>query len=321
VSRCRSPITVSGKDAGPRSPRVQLVAAARPDRRPSNSKPPSPARSPSTPGSNSPAETGNARWYAAAASWESQSTWKLSAALDAGVLAVVIVCIGLIQIVSWFMRPSADQPDGKPLAAVSSVQAASNPPAGALVETLRPAVAETDSAAQSLQTPQAQTQAQERPAPQIWDRANALGPNDLDAIRERQREAQERNQVAIHVATIDRMVDYPEYNKGTIESFARGWYEAKCPEPWGVLVLVAVEDREARIHFDEKWGKRADAYALRVMQDQMVPRFKLRNYGSSSSYDYSPSSFFSSSSSGSSSSGGWNGGGGGGGGGGASGSW
>jgi uncharacterized protein len=141
---------------------------------------------------------------------------------------------------------------------------------------------ETDSAAQSRQTPQAQppqAQAPERPAPQIWDQANALGPNDLDAIRERQREAQERNQVAIHVATIDRMVDYPEYNKGTIESFARGWYETKCPEPWGVLVLVAVEDREARIHFDENWGKRADAYALRVMQDQMVPRFKLRNYG------------------------------------------
>jgi uncharacterized protein len=83
----------------------------------------------------------------------------------------------------------------------------------------------------------------------------------------------------IAVATIATVRDYGEYS---IDALGRRWFDAwrigTTDVPGGsnagMLLLVAVRDRRARIELGGDWGADWDAEARHVMDDVILPRFR-----------------------------------------------
>ena len=86
------------------------------------------------------------------------------------------------------------------------------------------------------------------------------------------------------VVTIVRMSDYVQH-PGSIESFGEQWFNkwrlgmATEEENAGILIIVSLEDRKARIELGASWGRAWDKEADHIMQTAMVPRFKQGDYG------------------------------------------
>lgn len=79
------------------------------------------------------------------------------------------------------------------------------------------------------------------------------------------------------VVTINSIRDYPG-GGNTIEEFATGLFNkygiGNLPENKGVLLLVAREDRKARIELGAGYGRSRDADAAGIMDGIIIPRFK-----------------------------------------------
>lgn len=88
--------------------------------------------------------------------------------------------------------------------------------------------------------------------------------------------------VEIAVLTISSIKDYPGTSNGTIESFATGvfdrWGVGNLPKNDGVLLVVALRDRKARIELGAGYGNLRDGDARRIMDGKIIPRFKSGNY-------------------------------------------
>lgn len=77
-----------------------------------------------------------------------------------------------------------------------------------------------------------------------------------------------------------------DYGEKSIETLARRWFDTwnigtlglQRGANQGMLLLVAVRDRKARIELGADWGHDFDAHAKRVMDQQIVPRFKAGDY-------------------------------------------
>jgi len=118
----------------------------------------------------------------------------------------------------------------------------------------------------------------------IHDYAGLLDQTTMQRIGEAQKQAFEQHNTPIIVVTINRMADYR--HSGSIESLAAEWFNAwqigtqnrEGGANRGVLILVSVGDRKARIELGGDWGRDWDAYCQRVMDHDMVPNFRQGDY-------------------------------------------
>ncbi len=119
----------------------------------------------------------------------------------------------------------------------------------------------------------------------IYDAAHLLRPADREAIQRIQRDAFAFHDTPIVVVTIRSISDY---SSGTsIEDLAAMWFNH-----WGIgkrlrngqlanrgiLLLVAVYDRQARIELGGDWGFGWDRHAQSIMNETIVAHFKEGDY-------------------------------------------
>lgn len=107
--------------------------------------------------------------------------------------------------------------------------------------------------------------------------------NLLSAAQEKQLEdwiyaCEEENGFEMAVVTIGSIKDYPGTDNGSVEAFATGLFDTygigNMPKNDGVLLLVAVKDREARIELGDGYASARDQDAERIMQSVIVPQFR-----------------------------------------------
>ena len=125
------------------------------------------------------------------------------------------------------------------------------------------------------------------PAPRwesyTWDDAGLIGSADESRLHGLQLDALNRYNSPLVVVTIGSM---SEYGESSIETLARRWFDQwnigtlglERGANQGMLLLVAVQDRRARIELGADWGHGWDAHAKTIMDDEIVPRFKKGDY-------------------------------------------
>lgn len=121
----------------------------------------------------------------------------------------------------------------------------------------------------------------------VQDYAGVLSADDYERMGELQKEAFRANDTPVVVVTIHRMATYGG-GGSSIEGFAEAlfnhWEIGKRGEDGelidrGILVLMSVGDREARIELGTEWGRDWDDHCARIMDKRMVPEFAGEDYG------------------------------------------
>ena len=116
----------------------------------------------------------------------------------------------------------------------------------------------------------------------VQDYADVITPEVEARVGAFQKECFEQFNTPIVVVTIRSMGEYGGQGD-SIERFARAWFNRggigkAGPDGrlynQGVLVLVSVGDRKARIELGADWGRRWDRHCEQIMSGLMVPEFK-----------------------------------------------
>ncbi len=114
----------------------------------------------------------------------------------------------------------------------------------------------------------------------ITDGASLIGDSDDEEIREIADSLLTDTAVPIIVVTIQSLAEYNAYDG--IESYARDlfdeWGIGLAEWNHGILLLVSVEDRKARIELGADWGRRKDGDTDYIMDTLIVPAFKRGDY-------------------------------------------
>ena len=119
------------------------------------------------------------------------------------------------------------------------------------------------------------------------DRASVLDEEAVETLESIQDHALREHDTPIVVVTIDARGSYGGEGH-PIEALAQAWFDhweigiqrlGQGLINQGILVLLSVEDREARIELGADWGRGWDGHATRVMNEAMVPRFEEGRYG------------------------------------------
>ncbi len=112
----------------------------------------------------------------------------------------------------------------------------------------------------------------------ITDPAGVLTPAQQEEFERFLWFAEASSGVEIAVLIIDSMHDYPEADAASIEEFARGvfnaWGIGNMPANDGVLLVVAISDRRARIELGAGYGSLRNGDAQRIMDGAIIPNFK-----------------------------------------------
>jgi uncharacterized membrane protein YgcG len=123
------------------------------------------------------------------------------------------------------------------------------------------------------------------PAPDegyVTDIANLLTDEQEKQIEDWLYACEKENGFEIAVVTIGTIKDYPGTDNSSVETFAAGLFNqygvGNMPKNDGVLLLVAVKDREARIELGDGFGSDRDKDAERIMQTVIVPEFRNGRY-------------------------------------------
>jgi len=123
------------------------------------------------------------------------------------------------------------------------------------------------------------------PAPDagyVTDTADLLTLDEEERIEQWLWQTESRTGVEIIVVTIASIRDYPGAPASSIEAFAKGLFDkygiGNMPENNGVLLLVAVRDRKARIELGAGYGRSRDADALAIMNKEILPSFRQEDY-------------------------------------------
>ena len=116
----------------------------------------------------------------------------------------------------------------------------------------------------------------------VRDLADLVSESDEQAIREQCDKLLTERAIPLLVVTIPSMAAHG--GEGLrIETFATLLFDQwgiGMPElndqPWnrGILLLVSVNDRKARIELGAGWGREKDAVSQRIMDEQIISRFK-----------------------------------------------
>ena len=118
--------------------------------------------------------------------------------------------------------------------------------------------------------------------PHVNDYAEVLDANDAATLRSLLGEFQTETGVQAVVLTVNSVQDYGT-GDSTIESFATNlfntWGIGDRTRNDGILMLVAVGDREMRIELGMGYDSSYDAVAQSIIDQQMLPYFRDGNYG------------------------------------------
>ncbi|MGD2272476.1 MAG: TPM domain-containing protein [Desulfobacterales bacterium] len=116
----------------------------------------------------------------------------------------------------------------------------------------------------------------------VSDHARLLGVDAEEKIEQWLWQTESKTGVEIIVVTIDSINDYPGTPNRHIGQFASALFDAygigNLPANDGVLLLVAVKDRKAKIELGAGYGRRRDSDARRIMSQVIVPQFKKTDY-------------------------------------------
>lgn len=116
----------------------------------------------------------------------------------------------------------------------------------------------------------------------VTDLAGVLSEKEEERIEQWLIRVEQRSKSEIIVVTIDSIQNYPGTNNSSIETFATGlfntWKIGNKAQNNGILLLVAVKDRKARIELGAGFSGSGDAVAAGIMNDTIVPQFRKGNY-------------------------------------------
>lgn len=111
----------------------------------------------------------------------------------------------------------------------------------------------------------------------VNDFAGVLKPQDRNSIEARFKQLEFQTGIEAVVVTVDSISDYGTAD-ASVETFAtnlfntRGIGHRKANN--GVLFLIAVRDRKARIELGGTYGHRYDERMKKILDEVVVPRFK-----------------------------------------------
>ncbi len=117
----------------------------------------------------------------------------------------------------------------------------------------------------------------------LLDAAGLITPGDEAQVRAAQRAALNQSNSPIVVVTVSSASDYGEPN---IDALATRWFNTwgigtlglQGGANQGILLLVGVQDRHARIELGGDWGHDWDAHAQQIMNGTIVPKFKAGDF-------------------------------------------
>ncbi len=116
----------------------------------------------------------------------------------------------------------------------------------------------------------------------VTDLASVLSPAQEERIEQWLMRVEKQTGVEIAVVTVQRLNDYPGTPNTDIERFATGlfnrWGIGNLPDNNGVLLLVSIGDRKARIELGAGYGRSRDGDAAAIMDGTIIPRFRKGNY-------------------------------------------
>ena len=114
----------------------------------------------------------------------------------------------------------------------------------------------------------------------VNDFAELLDEDTEARIETQLKDLRSRNGIEMTVVTISSRAAYDP--SPSIESFAtkmfNGWGIGNASRNDGILVLVAVNDREMRLELGSGFGREWDAYAEEVVDDAFLPFFREDRY-------------------------------------------
>jgi uncharacterized membrane protein YgcG len=121
----------------------------------------------------------------------------------------------------------------------------------------------------------------------VHDKSGLLMPAPLEMRRRvfrAQKVAFEDHRTPIILVTIHHMAAFG-YEEEEIQPFAEQWFnewdigtEKTTGENRGILFLISVQDRKARIELGKDWGRRWDGHCQRIMNRVILPHFRNDNY-------------------------------------------
>ena len=116
----------------------------------------------------------------------------------------------------------------------------------------------------------------------ITDLANLLTDEQQEQLERLLLEKEKKTGVEIVVVTINSIKDFPGTSNRTIEEFATALFDTygigNMPKNDGVLLLVAVKDRKARIELGAGYGHKRDSDSSRIMNKKIIPSFRKDRY-------------------------------------------
>jgi uncharacterized protein len=112
----------------------------------------------------------------------------------------------------------------------------------------------------------------------VTDQANLLTDEQQERLERLLSAREKKTGVEIVVVTINSIKDFPGTSNRTIEEFAKALFDAygigNMPKNDGVLLLVAVKDRKARIELGAGYGHKKDSDSSRIMNKKIIPSFR-----------------------------------------------
>ncbi|MCP4005601.1 MAG: TPM domain-containing protein [bacterium] len=116
----------------------------------------------------------------------------------------------------------------------------------------------------------------------VSDHADLLTIDEEEQIERWLWQIESRTGVEIIIVVVDSIARYPGTPNQDVESFAGGLFDAygigNMPANDGVLLLVAHDDRRARIELGAGYGHGRDGDARKIMDRAIVPRFREGDY-------------------------------------------
>jgi len=115
----------------------------------------------------------------------------------------------------------------------------------------------------------------------VNDYAGVLNKPDAESIYKMFKDLEYQTGIEAVIVTINSINDY-DTGENTIESFATNlfntWGIGHKKENNGVLILVAVKDRNCRIELGAGYGKKYDSAMKQIIDEKMIPYFKTNDY-------------------------------------------
>lgn len=115
----------------------------------------------------------------------------------------------------------------------------------------------------------------------VNDFAGLISPIDEAALQTLLTDLERQTGIEATVLTVDSIHKYPT-SDATIESFATNlfndWGIGDADRNDGLLVLVALDERQVRLELGRGYGREFDAAMQRVIDEEMLPRFREERY-------------------------------------------